>query len=268
MGMRELLEGHLNIPVQKLNAIGSIRIPKELEDKGFSICVSTIVIGAAMNPMNLQIRKLKFTEEQEKKNEAGVTTATVICGICLVVSAGLALIPFIENRSLTYQKTNLETQINSMQEAKDIYDEYVWVEGIYNDYSSLETITATPLDQLLAFIENLENKMPSDIQVSVMSATESDITLDVTTTSKYSALDVMVKLRECDPLTDFTIGSVTESTGDNQQKTEQFTVICTLQGMEQQEEEQTAQSDEVLEETMQEDDTLNEDMNSLTGSGE
>ena len=81
MGMRELLEGHLNIPVQKLNAIGSIRIPKELEDKGFSICVSTIVIGAAMNPMNLQIRKLKFTEEQEKKNEAGVTTATVICGI-------------------------------------------------------------------------------------------------------------------------------------------------------------------------------------------
>jgi hypothetical protein len=56
-------------------------------------------------------------------------------------------------------------------------------------------VTTSKNDELVALIEELEQKMPTSIQVLTFSATDEGITMNITLDSKAAAADVISQLR-------------------------------------------------------------------------
>ncbi|MGN0485214.1 MAG: pilus assembly protein PilM [Lachnospiraceae bacterium] len=230
-GLAELLTSELNVPVRPLTEVKGVTV-ESFDNKGeFDLALNVLPIGSAISPMNLTIGKMSFNGKEGNHEFASTNLAAGFCLVCLIISAALCLTIKIQNRNLINEKETLQAQIDSMQEAKVAYDNYMATKAKYEDISQLKTITSTPLDQLLKFISNLENKMPGNVQVSVMSATPTEFVINVSTNVKYTAVDVLVMLRKCDPLIDFTVDSVSEAVDENNQAHEEFTVTCILKGM-------------------------------------
>jgi type IV pilus assembly protein PilM len=79
----------------------------------------------------------------------------------------------------------------------------------------------------VAFIGELEQKMPSEINVLTISAGENSVYLNIEVTSKSAAADVIAQLRTFDTITVGNLSTITETKDESGLSTVSFSVDCT-----------------------------------------
>ena len=240
-GLDELLSNELNATVSPLKKINGVVIEQFDGKADFELAAYALTIGSAISPMNLPVSKMNLTGAKQQQF-GSVIFAAICCIVMVAASVVMTAYVKIQERSLQNQKATLQAQIDSMQEAKKAHDDYIETKERYENVSQLKTLTKTPLDDLLKFVGNLEQKLPSNVQVTVMSATPSEFVISVNTDIKYTALDVLVMLRECDPLVSFTVQDIKETVDEANNVREEFSVTCILKSMREYEEQQNAQA--------------------------
>lgn len=239
-GLDELLSNELNANVAPLKRISGVAVEQFDGKADFELAAYALTIGSAISPMNLPVSKMNLSGGKQQQF-GSVMFAAVCCIVMVAASIVMTAYVKIQERSLENQKATLQAQIDSMQEAKIAHDEYIETKARYENISQLKTLTKTPLDDLLKFVGNLEQKLPSNVQVTVMSATPSEFVISVNTDIKYTALDVLVMLRECDPLVSFTVQDIKETVDEANNVREEFSVTCILKSMRELEEQQNGE---------------------------
>ena len=222
-GMQELLSNELNVRVHTLTEVpATIGIGSGAEN--FRIGSYMAAVAGTFSPLSLALEKNGAGKNQGKENEMLVPAA--VCGICLLVSVGLLAFTFISSYSLEKQKRELSQQIDALQEAENIYQEYQLTAKEYQNLQEMYQLTETPDDALLAFLGEMEEKMPSEIVVETMTAGTGGVNMSLRVSKKIVAADVLVQLRDFSTLSSVSTSGITETTESTGKSSVSFSVYC------------------------------------------
>lgn len=162
-------------------------------------------IGAAYDPVG-------FINEEKKKSDiknVNYKNAAVLLGIFFAV-ASAALCMFVMTR---YNEVMTEQKRLQRLEA-----EYLPAEAVYNTYNNMTAFykevengykqTEHPNDNLLAFMEELEEKLPADAELTDFVSDDKQAVLTMKVINKEEAAKVIQTLRDFDSVMDVSIGAL------------------------------------------------------------
>lgn len=248
-GLDALLSNELNIRVQPLTDLPDFILNRNITEEGFRIAEYVAPIAGAIHPLNFVLETRKKDKKQSHGND--LLIPGVVCGVCVLAAAGLAGGAMIRSVLLQSKAGKMAVQIEKLQEAEDVFDEYTLDGAEYEDLKNMYRLTETPDDALPAFFGEMEEKMPSDVNVVSMTADASGVTMSLTAASKASASKMLMQLRTFTTLSDVSCPGLTDSKDDTGRAVVEFTVSCKYAGKEDTEPQQADSAGDKAQETKQ-----------------
>lgn len=205
-GLRELFSFEIGSTVKVITAIDGVTY--DPKDPMTALSIMLVTIGAAKEPMGLM--PTEFSTKKVKKVSLVVPATVLIAGIAISIAmfAYGQLSYAIEKGT----RDDLQKQLDDMQQYQEIKAEYDSSLDVYNGVMAMYGTTDNMNRYLVAFIEELEKKMPDSFKTVGFSVTESGVTMSVTVDSKETAAEVIQQLRTFDSVAVISSTSFTENT--------------------------------------------------------
>ena len=227
-GLSKLLTNELNHKVKVLQD-GQVDIVNKVAGES-TLRISRFVacLGAAMAPMNLipdQGKGAKVAGGAKTSNS--ITGGIVVLALFLVLAGALSGIALLGEKDALNEQEALNSKIEQLQPAQQTYDVYVQTKANYDDFISKYNMTVTPNSALYDFIQELEQKMPSSIQLVSFVADGVGVNMSMTVDTKVEAADAIMQLRTFESLSDVDSAGITDNVAEDGTSTVTFTVNCT-----------------------------------------
>jgi type IV pilus assembly protein PilM len=139
----------------------------------------------------------------------------------------LAIYPAFVYKFLREENLMLKTQESNLSYIEEIVAEYDAAKADNEWALAVEDAASGYNDDLVEFIGELEQKMPSEINVLTISASETSVNLNIEVTSKAAVADVIAQLRTFDTITVGNLSTITETKDESETSTVSFSVDCT-----------------------------------------
>lgn len=261
-GLSKLLTAELNYKIIPLQQFEGILINRNLKTSNFKVAEYFTCIGASINPLDI-ISGVKATKRKKTKvttregadgeiievEEAGTSYGAplLVCGLCIIASIGLVAYSIFSNLVLKTENVTLKNQVNELSYAQELCDTYNSTKSVYEWAKALDAQTFNRNNELVSFIEELEQKMPSEVQILSLSASTAGIDFSITVKSKEAAADVISQLRTFDSIDITSVSTITDSKDDTGASEINFSVSCQYVAIV-----DNTESDEAAQETQQE----------------
>ncbi len=229
-GLSKLFTNELGISTAVMNNLNTItwnRADGEGNPGRYIACV-----GASIAPVG-------FVNEEKKKSElqnVNYRNVAILSGVFFaVLSVAFVIMGKAELGDVkTEQKRLLDLQ-KQYEEAEKVYNTYNSVTAFYEAVREAYAQTQNPNDNLLAFLAELEEKLPAVSEVTDFSSDSEQAVISLKVHSKEEAAKVIQTLRGFDSLMDVAIGGVNKEEQQTQDGTEEeeqepyvvFSLVCT-----------------------------------------
>lgn len=189
-------------------------------------------VGASIAPVG-------FVNEEKKKSElqnVNYRNVAVLSGIFFaVLSAAFVIMGKAELGDVKAEQKRLLDLQKQYEEAEKVYNTYNSVTAFYEAVREAYAQTQNPNDNLLAFLAELEEKLPASSEVTDLSSDSEQAVISLKVHSKEEAAKVIQTLRGFDSLMDVAIGGVNKEDQQTQDGTEEeeqepyvvFSLVCT-----------------------------------------
>lgn len=222
VGLDERISEGLGTEIEVLKAAQGFNIEKQF--KGISFGEYIGCLGAAVSPIGF-VTEEKGEEKSGGNNLGGIAALVFVGGIVISLALAMAsLFPYLSEKKDNEEK---KLYLSSLQYIEGIYNDYATAKAEYDYLTGLQAATMNRNEEMVAFIEEMEEKMPSNIRVVSMICDETSVTLSVEVSNKNEAASVVDTLAKFDSLATVYIGSINETISDEGIKTVTFTVQCT-----------------------------------------
>ena len=203
-GIDEVLRQELGAEVTRFNTLNGIKVSQKSYLSADQALRFLACFGAVLNPIGLKIQSGKTKEASSAMLDKilyGVIAlaAVVMIGVCAWYQIKFAL----KKADVEFKKS----QINTLQIAEDIANQYDATLNAYNTVKTFTDTTHTNNVVLLQFIKDLENVMPTGTYVNDVSASDGVVSLKGYATSKEALADFIVQLKGLDYIASFNIPS-------------------------------------------------------------
>lgn len=223
-GIHKLLEQQLEYPVEVLHQAEGFQLEKSFEKKLFGEYVACV--GAAAAPLG-------FKQESEKGKGAvigskaggksgkeggnGLVLALGVLGLGLALAVVLSVMSAVQYFGVKAENTKKLAEVEELQAIIPIYNDYVSTKEAYDRLTAMNDATKNRNDDLYAFMEELERKMPSNALISSFTSDELTVTINMTVTSKSEAAAMIEQLRTFDSLVPDTVSvsAITAEAGED-----------------------------------------------------
>lgn len=228
VGLKELLAKELNMQVLTIEKLpNQYTLTKSAAEMGFSVTNYAICVAAAIAP-------LKFTFSHRKQGEvAGMLQpqgelgySVLVCGVCVTFAIVLLLYSVVTTNMLKNENAAMQKQIDELSDVQVVYDTYTSTKTRYDAVISMYELTNTPNDSLLAFLGEMEEKMPAEISVASLTAGKDGVNMTVSVSSKAAAAKVLMQLRGFETLSSVDTPAISESE-DSGRAVVTFSIYCT-----------------------------------------
>ena len=122
-----------------------------------------------------------------------------------------------------HQQDYLNRRIDEESSIEEIYNAYNTAQEQYQNYQNMYQYTNTPNEGLKSFLEEMEQKMPSDITLDTFSSDGSQVSFSMRVSSKSAAANTLMQLRTFESLATVTTTGLEEA----EDGTVAMSVICT-----------------------------------------
>ena len=228
-GLSKLLTNELGIRTTVMNNLESIDWSRTGGEGNPGRFVASI--GAAISPVG-------FVNEEKKRKDVKdgnyKTTAILLAIFCVVVSLALTVLALAEYNSALQEQKRLQRLEAEYAPAENVYNTYNNLMTFYKEVENGYKLTEHPNDSLIAFLEELEDKLPADAVVTDFSSDGTEAILTLKVKDKETAAKVFQVLRGFDSLMNVTVGSLDkEDVDDVEEGAEEgeptflFSVHCT-----------------------------------------
>lgn len=186
-------------------------------------------IGASMAPVSF----ISSERQQKKKKETNSTSLAVLLGVFFVVaSAALAANGYLTYQSALEEQKRLKGLENTYLPAEQIYLKYNAMTTLYQDVLMGHLMTNRPNDNILNFLNELEEKLPADVSVLEFSSDDVQAALRMQVADKDTAAGVIQNLRGFASLQNVAMSSMQEMEEETDDREEvrryvELGVICT-----------------------------------------
>ena len=218
-GLDTLFEREMDLPVRKLEKLTNITFSRgfarSLQDQTEYIAA----IGAAIEPVGFSLKELK----NKQGRAASMRTVKIILAGSVVVA--LVAVGWFRLVGANKENENLKMEKQSLQSINQVYTENEQATKKFEDAAALHVATSTKNQNLVALIEQLQKKLPKQMQVSTLQTTEDKVTLTITTKTKISVAKMLVEFEGIDLLTNVNVASITGD--DTSGKVDKYTFSVT-----------------------------------------
>ncbi len=227
-GPSKLVTNELGIKTVGLQHLEGQTLEKSFKDGRFGEYITCV--GAAINPVGFISNEKAGAKAQTSTSSSGAG-GTALAWILLVagiaVAAVLVVLPFMQLEAEKAQYAANTTKVNSMQEIVVIYDQYLLEKNAAEQAQILDSYTNTHNENLVAFIEELETKMPSNISVTSFTSGTENVVMNIIVTSKAEMANVVQQLRTFDSIKAVAVGAATDVVDEEGNHSVTFSVSCT-----------------------------------------
>ncbi len=204
-GIADLFGYELAQSVKILDSLPGYAVPAMAD--GDSMYLYIALAAPSASGLNLMERMTR-----QKKNQVESLRGAVI--ICIVgVAAGVILSAAGIGSHLYqyYTGKSLEKQIASMQSVQELYDTYTTAKSKTESFDKLYAYTETPNESLRTFLEEMEEKMPSNLALSKFTSNGTEVSFEMYVSDKNEAAKVLTQMRTFDSLSEVTTSGLEES---------------------------------------------------------
>lgn len=152
-------------------------------------------------------------------------TVKIILAGSVVVAVALVAVGWFRLVGANKENENLKMEKQSLQSINQVYTENEQATKKFEDAAALHVATSTKNQNLVALIEQLQKKLPKQMQVSTLQTTEDKVTLTITTKTKISVAKMLVEFEGIDLLTNVNVASITGD--DTSGKVDKYTFSVT-----------------------------------------
>lgn len=236
-GLSRIISNELSARVTILKQVQNAVITKGLlKEKELSICQYIACIGATLDPVELSINTKAGKAKKGAPVPKGVPVQEGVKGsikevvlflvIAVVIAAGLVCYPLVKKVSFENEKNKLQTQIDSLSGAQDTYNKYIKTQTDFDELQKMYAATYSPNEEMVSFLEELEDKMPTSINVISFIASNEMVEMTVNVDSLPAAAKVIMQLRTFDSLASVETTQLSTVEDETKKKTLEFTVQC------------------------------------------
>jgi type IV pilus assembly protein PilM len=208
VGLSELLTNELGFDVKPYTGLDSLTVVnKETDAPEVNMREMIANIGAATNPLQLLSPELLKGER-----EISLVGPFVVMVAGVGIAIALLLIGAIMVKSATNKTAELQKQLDDLSYIQEVIDNYNNTEITYNEFIEIDKATQNYNIELTAFLNELEQKMPTDFVATAFSVSDTGVTMTIQVSSKEEAAEVIAQLRTFDSVSVISTGSFSETT--------------------------------------------------------
>ena len=182
-------------------------------------CLYAAVLSPGTSGVNL-MDKVNRKKNEKKETLSG---AIIICVVGTVAGVVLTAAGYANRIYQQHEQERLNQRISEESSIEEIYSAYTNAKAQYDNYQNMYQYTNTPNEGLKTFIEELEEKMPSDITVENFSSTGTQVSFSMRVGSKSAAANTIMQLRTFESLSTVTTTGIDEA----EDGTVSLSVLCT-----------------------------------------
>ena len=216
-GLMQLLTNELGQQVDVLQEFKNFALPAG--GKAQEVCLYAAVLSPGTSGVNL-MDKVNRKKKEKKETLSG---AIIICVVGTVAGVVLTAAGYANRIYQQHEQERLNQRISEESSIEEIYSAYTNAKAQYDNYQNMYQYTNTPNEGLKTFIEELEEKMPSDITVENFSSTGTQVSFSMRVGSKSAAANTIMQLRTFESLSTVTTTGIDEA----EDGTVSLSVLCT-----------------------------------------
>lgn len=249
-GIGELLSREVNMPVTVLKEAAGWNLMRNFKNECFSEYIACV--GAAVAPLDFKHEEKRGKDKAKKGGSAEKGTnwaplAYSVFGIGLVAAAALAAVPMYGYAQIVKTNMELKSQAGSLEDIIPIYNEYVAVKAEHAMAEAMYDATQTRNEELEEFLGELEDKLPSNVNVLSLSCGGYEVSINMRVKTKDDVGVAVEQLRTFHSLVpdQVTVTSIVEE--ENQESGEHainFTVTAPYQAVGYEPPEETEETEE------------------------
>lgn len=218
-GMVDFLSKEIGYAVEPLRQVEGWNLEKSFRTQfygGYVACV-----GAAAAPLGFKKDEKKKGKSKAKggaagESKSGFNGAPIAYAVLAIgIIAGVALFAVSYLRLLEAQRQNMELKArnSSLEAIIPIYNEYVATQASYNLVQAMYSATENRNEELVEFLEELEDKLPADVHVVNFTSNLDGIAINMNVSTKSEAAVAIEQLRTFNSLypASVTVNSIVEN---------------------------------------------------------
>lgn len=238
-GLSRLMSHEIDDKVLVLAHVDGISLDRSLDVNKVSFGEYIACIGAAIDPIDLipDEKKKGGKKKAEASGGGNPLTAdlsaldTTQVGIILfivgiLVAAGLAGYSFFKVQTASAENTVLRARVKELEPILLVYDEYTKAEAFYTDVATMYDVTRNNNEAIGAFVEELQEKMPSSIAMESINSDNNQVTMSMLVDSKEAVGEVVEQFRTFDSLSSILYTGSSETENDLGEICWQLTIVA------------------------------------------
>ena len=172
-------------------------------------------LGAVLAPVGLidkSQQKSKGLTVVSGTNYTFVSVAVLILGI--ILSGAMAVSSVSRYLGNVAENVALQAKVQELQPAQTVYNEYLAASAQYDKYQYLYSYTETPNENLVEFINELEQILPDSFYTNSFSSDDTGISMSVTVVGKPAAAETIKNIRNMKSIEEVSVSGITDSTDE------------------------------------------------------
>lgn len=169
-------------------------------------------LGAVLAPVGLidkSTQKAKGLTVVSGTNYTFVSVAVLVLGV--ILSIAMAVTSLTRYFGTVAENVALQARVEELQPAQTVYNEYLSTAAQYDKYKYLYEYTENPNENLVEFINELEQILPSSFWTNSFSSDMEGISMSVTVEGKAAAARTILNIRNMESIEDVQISNITDT---------------------------------------------------------
>ena len=197
-------------------------------------------LGAVLAPVGLidkSTQKAKGLTVVSGTNYTFVSVAVLVLGV--ILSIAMAVTSLTRYFGTVAENVALQARVEELQPAQTVYNEYLSTAAQYDKYKYLYEYTENPNENLVEFINELEQILPSSFWTNSFSSDMEGISMSVTVEGKAAAARTILNIRNMQSIEDVQISGITDTKDEAGNSTVTFSITGTYKALTDESAEQT-----------------------------
>ena len=225
-----LFADELGIKTTELDSLEGYTLEQTFKDEGFGEYIACV--GAVMAPIGFMPEKKEKIGERYSFGEVQSAGAYLILLGSILVGAVLIAVGAMNLRDEQKRYESDVKELNELAGIDAIYAEYLAESAVYEDIKSLYQTTENSNENLMSFIEELEEKMPANMRVTAFTSNATAVSMNIVVTTKEEMANAVQQFRTFDSLSDVSVSGAQDVIGEDGTRTVYFSVIGTYKTVE------------------------------------
>lgn len=185
-------------------------------------------LGAVLAPVGLidkSQQKAKGMTVVSGTNYTFVSAAVLVLGV--ILSIAMAVTSLTRYFGTVAENVALQARVEELQPAQAVYNEYLSAAAQYDKYKYLYEYTENPNENLVEFINELEQILPSSFWTNSFSSDMEGISMSVTVEGKAAAARTILNIRNMESIEDVQISNITDTQNELGESAVTFSITGT-----------------------------------------